>query len=64
MNKKIILVVLVLFAGMSKGQNKQLGKRAIAFEDIQPSGLLKTRAQLAYKHLQEEYFQVELHFTC
>lgn len=29
----------------------------IAFEDIQPDGLLKARAELAFRHLQEDYFQ-------
>lgn len=29
----------------------------IAFEDIQPDGLLKARADLALQHLQEDYFQ-------
>jgi hypothetical protein len=31
--------------------------RAVAFEDVTPAGLLKTRAELAFRRLQEDYFQ-------
>ena len=31
--------------------------KTIPFEDLAPNGLLKTHAELAFRHLQEEYFQ-------
>ncbi len=31
--------------------------KCMTFEDIQPDGMLKARAELAFRHLQEDYFQ-------
>ena len=31
--------------------------RCIAFEDVAPEGLLRTRAELSFRHLQESYYQ-------
>ena len=33
--------------------------KTIAFDDLAPGGLLKARAELAFHHLQEDYFQWE-----
>jgi len=31
--------------------------KEIPFEDVTPDGLLKDHAELAFRHLQEDYFQ-------
>jgi len=53
----IAVTLLVALAGLSKGQNIPSGKKPVAFDDIQPGGLLESHAQLSFKRLQEEYFQ-------
>jgi len=47
-----VLAVLAVASASAESQVKM-----IAFEDITPDGLLKARAELAFRHLQEDYFQ-------
>lgn len=44
-------------SGESTLPDQDTAIQCIAFKDIQPDGLLKARAELAFQHLQETYFQ-------
>ncbi len=58
--RKTIAVLAVLASASFSGSGRETEDSAIqgiAFEDVLPGGLLKTRAELAFGHLQEGYFQ-------
>lgn len=50
-------MVFSLMVSMTTAKGVEPELKTIPFEDLTPDGLLKARAELAFRHLQENYFQ-------
>ena len=55
--KIALSMVLSLMVSMTTAKGVEPERKTIPFEDLTTDGLLKARAELAFRHLQENYFQ-------